>query len=108
MGKRYIDADALIEDLEYDINLAERVLDSLEADRKERDVVGFDISCKLNAIEFIKDTPAADVRENVKAHWSYTDDLYETPFCSNCGWESLDYIEFKFCPNCGADMRGVT
>lgn len=51
------------------------------------------------------EAPTADVRENVHGKWLYTDDLYETPFCSVCKWESLDYLEFNYCPNCGADMR---
>ena len=47
--------------------------------------------------------PAADVRENVHAHWIVDDGHYK---CSNCktSWY-MDLSDDKFCSNCGADMR---
>ena len=88
MDRRYIEANALIQPME---DACMGVMSGC---------VPFNEPLKV-----LESAPTADVRENVKAHWSYTDDLYETPCCSNCNWESLDYIEFNFCPNCGAEME---
>ena len=51
--------------------------------------------------------PAADVRENVRGEWIYTEEdkgqIYPIIKCSICG----HYVggEWNYCPNCGADMR---
>ena len=55
----------------------------------------------------IDDTPTADVRENVHAHW---EPVHLTAFgvCSDCGakWQFTELM--SFCPNCGAEMDEVT
>lgn len=93
---RYIDADALMEDL--------RIVKPIT----ETEAVAFRFAyCKL------KDAPTADVRENVHAHWDRVEmkkgEWWHT--CSKCKatWGSEDVeIDFNFCPNCGAvmDERG--
>ena len=41
-----------------------------------------------------------------KGTWDYTDDMFETYKCSECGFNTDDYIQYNFCPNCGKYMRG--
>lgn len=50
--------------------------------------------------------PLSAEPQRKKGEWDYTDDMYETYKCSECGFNTDDYIEYNFCPNCGADMRG--
>lgn len=61
----------------------------------------------------ILDIPAADVRENVRGHWtnvqiSVTGNSMAD--CSICGAtvhnSFMGNAAPNFCPNCGADMRG--
>ena len=56
----------------------------------------------------ITQSPAADVRENVRGHWIVKEDAWITSYkCSCCGttW-SMDLCDDRFCSHCGADMRG--
>ena len=63
-----------------------------------------------NKAYFMKPTevPAADVRENVRAHWVIereqlpNGEIAVGQFCSNCDYPQ--YLTTKFCPNCGAVM----
>jgi hypothetical protein len=57
----------------------------------------------LDAIKMVEDSPAADVRENVRAHWYDVGSL--SCRCSVCGCKSNR--ETAFCPNCGAKMGGA-
>lgn len=66
----------------------------------------------LDAIKMVEDSPAADVRENVKAEWIRKISNYV--MCSICGYErkmelSLQrgWIIPKFCEDCGAQMGGA-
>ena len=98
---RNIDADAIIEDLRYDIELDARTLDDLDfADAKERELVQLDKDIKQNIISILEQTPTADVRENVHAHWEGDGQ------CSNCkDYPLARYMRNpNFCPNCGARM----
>lgn len=54
------------------------------------------------AIDIIRDAPTIDVVKH--GRWMYTDDMYETLFCSRCGYDTKDYIEYLYCPMCGARM----
>ena len=80
---RYIDADALMEEL----------LDS-----------GWEYK--------VDQQPTADVRPNVRGEWiePNRDDVvsYGPGYkgCSNCGKAVWLGKWMNFCPNCGADMRG--
>ena len=60
----------------------------------------------------IAETPAADVRENVRGFW-YALEKGDKGYsagdfkCSICGEPNHTWIpKPNFCPNCGADMRG--
>lgn len=59
---------------------------------------------KDSACFLIENAPTIEP-ERKKGTWDYTDDMYETYKCSECGFNTDDYIEYNFCPNCGADMR---
>lgn len=107
---KYINADALIEDLQYDIELDARTLDDLDfADANERELVQLDKDIKQNTISILEQTPTADVRENVHAHWekAYGDSRL---MCSVCKCREIvptimgEPIVWGFCPNCGARM----
>ena len=59
--------------------------------------------------EWLEQLPAADVRENVHAHWVIETEmvngtLCSGQFCSDCGYPQ--YLTTRFCPNCGARMDG--
>ena len=67
----------------------------------------------LDLTDAIKDTPTADVRENVKGHWDISEvkkgEWWHT--CSKCKatWGSDDCeLDLNFCPNCGAAMEGTS
>lgn len=89
---RYIDADALIKELERRIE---------ESNEAHMAIIDDDF------IMLVDDADTADVRENVRGEWTMVDpDEYFLPFvCSACNGHSEN--EYDFCPNCGADMRGA-
>lgn len=57
----------------------------------------------------VAEAPAADVRENVHAHWVKVGQSFLNPnrfrnfACSRCGFD-IEQKKFRFCPNCGAEM----
>ena len=55
---RMIDVDALIADLEYDVELDARALDCLDNESR-RDIIQFDKDCKQNAIDLLRKAPTA-------------------------------------------------
>ena len=63
-----------------------------------------------DCLEWIKKSPTADVRENVKGKWitaneqPYFRKHYNNVVCSVCHRKGDS--RWNFCPNCGADMRG--
>lgn len=72
--------------------------------------------CWVTFMEWIKEIPTADVRENVRGEWIddgiHGDWAWETDGhgvcwqiwkCSRCG--SGTKIRSNFCPSCGAEMR---
>ena len=76
-----------------------------------------DPSATALAIACIKQTPTADVRDNVRGEWlpmkRFGGEKGQTPdvMCSVCHapalWlGTLGCIRSNYCPNCGADMRG--
>lgn len=102
---RYIDADALIKDIESKrlvftdkATLAEALLSQGTAIRKA-----------------IENAPTADVIERKRGEWKkLSHHILGTHFdCSVCkcewyvdGMRIDDDVNLAFCPNCGADMRG--
>ena len=98
---RLIDADSLIDDLEHDVELDRRALDSTDTVGFERKNIQFDKDCKENFIWFLNNAPVVEARRIGK--WI---DIGNGQECSACG-EIYGYDNFrKFCPNCGTDMRG--
>lgn len=85
---RYIDSDALLEDI-----------------RKNSESYFADDF----AHEWVDKQPTADVRENVHGEWESTD-LIGFKRCSVC--RALWHVDITgnlfcyYCPKCGADMRG--
>lgn len=58
---RLIDADALIKDLEYDVEQDARALDDTDLLLgRNRELVQFDKDCKQNAIDMLKKAPTVD------------------------------------------------
>ena len=62
--------------------------------------------CWVTFMDWIKEMPTADVRENVRGYWEKRKDkpLQNWYQCSNCG--AICGETPKYCSECGADMRG--
>lgn len=93
---RLIDADALIEQMESDMDQMEMVEFKLGA---------------IGAIHDIKHAPTVDAEPVRYGKWEYSEDDFETAVCSNCGWDSEEAMLpvtnwFNYCPYCGAKMYG--
>ena len=58
---RYIDADALIADLEHDIAIDADILDYGIIEEAEREWTQFDKDCKQNAIDLLINAPSIDI-----------------------------------------------
>ena len=68
---RLIDADALIKDLKYDVELDARALDDTDLSLGiNRELVQFDKDCKQNAIDMLKKAPTVDA---VPVEWIEVD-----------------------------------
>lgn len=104
---RLIDADALIEDLQYDVELDARALDGSNI-VGDREGIQFDKDCKQNCIDLLRNAPTIDPVKH--GHWVGISDSEATPRCSNCGrirfGSSLGYaIKYvPYCEKCGAKM----
>lgn len=67
----------------------------------------------VKVMDLLADTPTADVRQNVHAHWIKHEDR-ECWYCSHCNmddyyayyWSDTGGLELQdhYCPNCGAVM----
>lgn len=117
---RWIDADALINDLEHDIAIDEDILAYVGTDQITRTTTQFDKDCKQNAIDLLIHAPSIDI-EPKRGEWipCSKEGLALTELmrregrkwygykCSNCNfiYKGNALLEFNFCPNCGADMR---
>lgn len=100
---RMIDVDALISDLEYDVELDARALDCLD-DESRRDIIQFDKDCKQNAIDLLRKAPTAQPEQ---CEW-IPKEVENVPYgliveCSKCGRSELvdNALYHKYCPNCG-------
>ena len=94
---RLIDADALIEDIENEINKKTKVI--LLADYNH-----FYCSGMRNAIRLAKRLPTADPVKH--GRWKFAKDVYVS--CSVCGVTILLFNAENpnYCPHCGAKMDG--
>lgn len=70
---RLIDVDALIADLEYDVELDARALDCLDNESR-RDIIQFDKDCKQNAIDLLRKAPTAQPEQVCVATVTLTDE----------------------------------
>ena len=110
---RLIDADALIEDLEYDVELDARALDDTDLLLgRNRELVQFDKDCKQNAVDMLKKAPTVDAEPVRHGVWKKSEEKEWWWYCSNCQEhyfeDDLKINEKQFpnyCPNCGARMR---
>ena len=119
MGSRYIDADALIDDL------MERYCKECNKRRgikngKYRIIYEIgEAPCRACEVDDVKaeleDAPTADVVERKVGKWVDNKGLYQCSCCKNI-WSELWWVEsctidrmnkiIHYCPNCGARMKG--
>lgn len=114
---RLIDADALIEDLEYDVELDARALDDTDLLLgRNRELVQFDKDCKQNAIVMLKKEPTVDAEPVRHGKYigtefdGYADGcpVYYEWKCSECGCVfEEEEPTYNYCPYCGAKMDGA-
>ena len=100
---RLIDVDALIADLEYDVELDTRALDCLDNESR-RDIIQFDKDCKQNAIDLLRKAPTAQPEQCEMI----AKEVERVPYgplveCSKCGCLELvdNALYYKYCPYCG-------
>ena len=76
----------------------------------QKDLIGLpaDLDAKTvqRCIEAVHNFPAADVRENVHAHWVHWKNWGNRFVCSNCSKEMTASQIGLFCKECGAIMDG--
>lgn len=88
---RYIDADALFNNLPDDLPY------------------------KASVKRVLIQAPTADVVEVRHGHWITQEEAeqldrydlaYTCSFCGHCDWDCTESENFNYCPNCGAKMDG--
>lgn len=97
--------------------MAKEYIDKLEAERRivyafnnysgdgyNADYVNGYENGLIDAQNFVRNVPAADVRPVVRGKWELFCGGLDWQ-CSNCNWSTRADIPRNFCPNCGADMR---
>lgn len=103
---RLIDADALIEDLQYDVELDARALDGSDI-VGDREAIQFDKDCKQNCVDLLRNAPTVDPVKHGRWIDKYGDGDWH---CSCCGAivenHEQDYRNWYFCYHCGARMDG--
>lgn len=97
MAKRYIEANALIQDIEQS-----------KANNNHNNSIAYQTHNAEHKkfIKMVLEQPTADVVEVKRGHW--IEDEVCVYACSECGFtftSAEDISEFKYC-RCGADMRG--
>lgn len=86
---RPIDADALISDLEYDVDLDERALDCTDIVEPTRSTIQFDKDCKSNVIDLLKSMPTVEaipiewINKYANEHRAYIHAFAEMVVCWN-------------------------
>lgn len=111
---RLIDADALIDDLKYDVRLDEKALELVGL--SEGASIQFDKDCKNNAIDLLEHAPTVElVKEAIwyKPTGMMPPEHHGHYECSNCGgWAMKIWLRHKmaltpYCPWCGAVMTNT-
>ena len=98
---RLIDADALVKNIESEINKKTKVI--LLADYNHFYCAGM-----RNVIRLVKRLPAQDPVKH--GHWIFVEDMVSHIRCSECG-DDICWVNTKrpkYCPKCGARMDGNT
>ena len=96
---RLIDADALVENIESEIDKPRKV--ALLADYNHFYCAGM-----RNVIRLVKRLPTADPVKH--GHWIFVEDMVSYIKCSECG-DDICWVNTKrpkYCPGCGARMDG--
>lgn len=101
---RLIDADAIISDLEYDVDLDERALDCIDIVEPTRSTIQFDKDCKSNLIDLLKNMPAVEAKPVRHGHWVRKGLLFHCSACSYGAFKSDFVYGARYCPICGARM----
>ena len=57
-------------------------------------------------IDAVREVPTVET-ERDGGYWEWSDDEYETRVCSECEYNTFDYVEYPFCPNCGVLMSDL-
>lgn len=110
---RLINADVLIEDLEYELDLDLRLLDDMSCVGLTRTLTEQAVEFKRYIIKQLKNSAP------VKGEWLRGDAYPHHIYCSKCFktyipndewdmWKFNDNLSLprNFCPNCGAPMKG--
>ena len=61
---------------------------------------------KADLIDAVRELPTVET-ERDGGYWEWSDDEYETRVCSECEFDTRDYVEYPFCPNCGVLMSDL-
>ena len=96
---RLIDADALVENIESEIDKENKV--PLDDDRKYFYCAGM-----RNVIRLVKRLPTVDPVKH--GHWIFVEKMVSYIKCSECG-DNICWVNTqrpKYCPGCGARMDG--
>lgn len=92
---RYIDADKLINDLDYDVSC-------YPGGNDKSYIQVCDFKSMINGQQ------TADVVEVKHGEWKVDETHDYEPYCSLCGHEPIAGEKYNYCPDCGADMRGIS
>ena len=77
---------------------------AINAMQKNRDAIKADF--KADLINAVLEVPTVET-ERDGGYWGWSDDEYETRVCSECEFDTRDYVEYPFCPNCGVLMSDL-
>ncbi len=94
---RLIDADALADDLLYDVELCERALDDTDIVGKERERLQWEKDCKQNCVYYLTETPPIDAVSVVRCRdckYSATEGLNVTAKCGDLGKRHIRFCKY--------------
>ena len=102
---RLIDADALIADLKYDVELDARALDSMDSVGKDWETIWFDKNYKQNTIGLLQHAPTIEPEPcDLCSNLEKGDTLYQSSDWD--GGIGFDYIwNIQYCPKCGRRLE---
>lgn len=110
---RLIDADALISDLKYDVELNARLLEDTNTVGFYRELCWTDKAHKENTIQFLKDAPTVDAASIKHGKWipcmkdsRGCADMFQCSECKRYSYYAygVKCLDYEYCPYCGAKM----